>query len=64
MYSPKPFVPEPSYFQVEIAVGRLKRFKSPGICQILAELFQAAGNTLRSEIHRLTNYIWNKDEVP
>jgi hypothetical protein len=42
----------------------LKRYKSPGIDQIPAELIQARGNTLRSEIHKLINYIWNKEELP
>jgi hypothetical protein len=59
-----PLVPEPSSFEVEIAVGKLKRYKSPGIDQILAELIQAGENTLRSEIHKLINCIWNKEELP
>jgi hypothetical protein len=42
----------------------LKRYKSPGIYQIPAELIQAGGNTLRSEIHKLINCIWNKEELP
>jgi hypothetical protein len=42
----------------------LKRYKSPGIDQILTELIQAGGNTLRSEIHKLINFIWNKEELP
>jgi hypothetical protein len=33
----EPFVPEPRIFEVEIAVGKLKRFKSPGVDQIPAE---------------------------
>jgi hypothetical protein len=42
----------------------LKRYKSPGIDQIPAELIQAGGNTLLSEIHKLINCIWNKEELP
>jgi hypothetical protein len=42
----------------------LKRYKSPGIDQITAELIQAGWNTLRSEIHILINCIWNKEELP
>jgi hypothetical protein len=42
----------------------LKRYKSPGIYQIPAELIQAGGNTLRYEIHKLINCIWNKEELP
>jgi hypothetical protein len=42
----------------------LKKFKLPGGDQILAELIQAGGQTLVSVIHKLINYIWNKDELP
>jgi hypothetical protein len=44
----------------EIAIEELKRYKSPNIDQIPAELLQAGGNTLRSQIHKYTNYTWNK----
>jgi hypothetical protein len=57
-------VPEPSLVEVEIAVGKLKSYKSPGTDQILAELIKARGETLYYEIHRLTCCIWNKEELP
>jgi hypothetical protein len=38
--------------------------KSSGCGQILAELIQAGGETLLSEIHKLINSIWNKEELP
>jgi sorting nexin-29 len=41
----------------------LKRYKSPGIDQIPAELIQAGDNALRSEIHKLFNSICNKEEL-
>jgi hypothetical protein len=31
-------VPDPSPFEVEIAIGKLKKYKLPGSDQILAEL--------------------------
>jgi hypothetical protein len=34
-------VPEPSIPVVEVAIGKLKRYKSPGADQIPAELIQA-----------------------
>jgi hypothetical protein len=43
MHTAEPFVPEPSASVVEVAVGKLKRYKSPGVDQIPAELFQAEG---------------------
>jgi hypothetical protein len=39
-------------------------FKTPVGDQILAELIQARGAMLRSEIHKLNNSIWNKEKLP
>jgi hypothetical protein len=47
----EPLVPEPSAFEVEMAIEKLKRFKSPGINQIPAELIKAGGSKIWSEIH-------------
>jgi hypothetical protein len=47
-----------------MAIEKLKRPKSPGIDQIPAELITAGGRTIRSEIHKLINSIWNKEELP
>jgi hypothetical protein len=57
-------VPDPSPFEVEIVIAKLKRFKSPGSDQIAAELIEAGGEILRSEIHKLIDSIWNKKELP
>jgi hypothetical protein len=64
IHTAEPLVPEPTSSEVEIAIDKLKRYKSPGIDQIPAEQIQARGNTLRSEIHKLINCIWNKEELP
>jgi hypothetical protein len=32
--------------------------------QIAAELIQAGGKTLCSEIHKLISSVWNKEELP
>jgi hypothetical protein len=50
MDTAEPLLTEPSSFEVEIATEKLKTYKSPGTDQILAELIQAGGNTLCSEI--------------
>jgi hypothetical protein len=42
----------------------VKRYKFTGTDQSPAELIQAGGNTLRFEIHKLINSIWNKEELP
>jgi hypothetical protein len=49
---------------VEIAIAKLKKYKSPGSDQIPAELIQAGGEILLSEIHKLINSVWNKEELP
>jgi hypothetical protein len=50
----EPLVPEPSLIEVETANGKLKSYKSPDTDQIPAELIKSGGETLCSEIHRLT----------
>jgi hypothetical protein len=42
----------------------LKKYKSPGSDQIPAELIQAGGEILLSQIHKLINFVWNKEELP
>jgi hypothetical protein len=64
IHTPEPLVPEPSLVEVEIAIGKLKRHKSPATDQIPTELIKAGGETLYSEIHRLICSIWNKRELP
>jgi hypothetical protein len=44
-------------YEIEIAIAKLKMFKSPGSYQIPAELIQAGSEILRSKIHKLINYI-------
>jgi hypothetical protein len=60
----EPLVPEPSAFEVALACEKLKNHKSPGIGQIPAELIKAGGRTIRSEVVKLMNSIWNKEELP
>jgi hypothetical protein len=45
IHTAEPLVPEPSSSEVEIAIEKLERYKSPGIDQIPAELIQAGGDT-------------------
>jgi hypothetical protein len=41
MHTAEQSVPDPSTSEAEVAIGKLKRHKSPGIHQIPAELIQA-----------------------
>jgi hypothetical protein len=49
----QPLVPELSSFVVEIAIAKLKWHKLQAVDQILAELIQAGGETLHSDVHKL-----------
>jgi hypothetical protein len=61
MHTAEPFVPKPSASEVEVAVGKLKRYKSRGVGQIPGELTQAGDETLSFEVHKLTKLIqWNE----
>ena len=42
-HTAQPLVPEPSAFEVDLAIEKLKSHKSPGIDQIPAELIKAGG---------------------
>ena len=58
IYTAEPLVPEPSAFEIEMAIEKLKRHKSPVIDQIPAELVIEGERKIRSEIHNLINSIW------
>jgi len=64
IHTAEPLVPEPSDFEVELAIEKLKSHKSPGIDQIPAELIKAVGRTVRCVIQKLIISIWNKEELP
>jgi hypothetical protein len=64
IHTAEPLVPELSLIEVEIAVGKLKSYKSPCTDQIPAKLIKARGETLYSEIHKLICSIWNEEELP
>jgi hypothetical protein len=64
VHTAETLVPEPSAFEVEMAIGKLRSHKSPGVDQIPAELIKAEGRIIRSEIHKLIISIWSKEELP
>jgi hypothetical protein len=64
VHTAEPLMPEPSAFEVEMAIEKLKRHKSPDIDQIPAQIIKAGGRIIRSEIHKLIISIWNKEELP
>jgi hypothetical protein len=64
VHKAEPLVPGRSHLEVEIAIAKLKKYKSPGSDQILAELIQAESEVLLPVIHKLINSVWNKEELP
>jgi len=54
IHTAESLVPEPSAFEVEMAIEKLKKHKSPGSDQIPVELIIARGRTIHSDIHKLT----------
>jgi len=49
IHTAEPLVPEPSAFEVELVIEKLKSHKSPGIDKIPAELIKAGGRTIHAE---------------
>ena len=47
-----------------MAIEKLKRDKSPGTDQTPAEQIKAGGRTNHSNIHKLIDSVWNKEELP
>jgi hypothetical protein len=64
VHTAEPLVPGPSRLEGEIAIAKLKKYKSPGSDEIPAELIQAGGEILLLyAIHKLINSVWNKAEL-
>jgi len=59
-----PLVPHPSALEVELAIEKLKNYKSPGTDQIAAELIKAVGRTNCCETHKLIISLWNMEDLP
>ncbi|PNF34871.1 hypothetical protein B7P43_G03116 [Cryptotermes secundus] len=64
IHTAEPLIPDPSPFEVESAIAKLKLYKSLRSDQIPAELMQEGGEILRSKIHNLITSIWHKEKLP
>jgi len=60
----QPLVPEANAVEFEMATKKLKSRIPSDINQNQAELIQAGGRAIISEIHTHINSIWNKEELP
>jgi hypothetical protein len=63
VHTAKPLVPGPSHLEVETAIAKFKKYKSPDNDKILEELIQEGGEILLSSIHKLINSVWNKADA-
>jgi hypothetical protein len=63
IHTGEPLLPDPCHLEAEISIAKLKKYKSPGSDQILAELYQAGDETLVPVIHKVITLIWNKEEL-
>jgi len=63
IHTAEPQVPEPSVFEIEPAIEKLKSRISPAVDQILGELIRARGRTFRYEVPKLINSTWNEGEL-
>jgi hypothetical protein len=64
IHTAEPSVPDPSPSEVEIVIATLDKYKSPCSDQIPAEMVQTGGETLQTEVHKLVNSIWGREELP
>jgi hypothetical protein len=62
IHTAEPLVPDPSPLEAEIAIGKLKTYKSPG--SFWQNTFKQEVKHYGSEIHKLINSLCNKEELP
>ena len=64
IHSAETQVSEPSAFEIEMAIQKLKSHTLTGADQIPAQIIRAGRRTSGSEIHKLIISTWNKVELP
>jgi hypothetical protein len=64
VHTAESLVPGASRIEAEIAIAKLKKYKSPGTDEIPTELIKVGGIILLSAIHKPINSVWNKEELP
>jgi hypothetical protein len=64
IYTVQSLVPETRLLEVNTVTAKLETYKFPGVDNILAELIQTRNETFHSQILKLVDSIWNKEELP
>jgi hypothetical protein len=62
VHTGEPLVAEPNPSEIDIVCSELENYNSLGNDHIPVEYIQVGDETIQSEIHQLTNSIWNKQE--
>jgi hypothetical protein len=63
IHTVEPLVPEPSAFEVELAIEKLNSYKLPDTDQLPTEIIKAGGRTICG-YRLLIVSIWDKEELP
>jgi hypothetical protein len=61
VHTAEPLVPDSSRLEDEIANGKMKKYQLPCSDEIPTDLIQAEGELLLFAIHKLINFVWNKE---
>jgi len=64
IHTAEPLLPDPRASEFELAIYKLKSYKSPGFDQIPAEMIKVEDRTMCLEIHKLITSIWKKEKLP
>ena len=60
IHTVEPLVPDPSASEVELAIDKVERHKSPSVDQIPGELIKVGDRSMCLEIHKITTTIWKE----
>ena len=58
------FIAEPTLQEVSNEILKLRNFKTPGIDNLLEELFKCERNALGITLHELIVRVWRNEELP
>lgn len=60
----EPCISNPSRLEINWSINKLKNNKAPGEINVVAKLLKNSGETLKNEILKMINLIWEKEIIP